>query len=287
MRAPAQLARAGMAGQAPSPPTSPLAPAAQVSRSPLWLKSRARYCGSILAPVALLWPASGSAQLPLVMGVQPGCVLVCRIAGPYRHCRPRWAQWGGLGPGLPYVDRRLHRFRGPGDSRSRPSHVRGRLGRHSVADRQHRAAAPASGTPGCARPPRLLQPGTTVVARPAMLGIRGPGPGTGSARVDLRWARQSRPRPPRPQCNGHAAVRYFTRPAALPPFLRQALADSDGARGAGSRGHRDQRSRYATSRTLAPPSRASTSMTASLEPRNHPGPRPLNPAAGVNAHTPP
>jgi len=112
MRAPAQLARAGMAGQAPSPPTSPLAPAAQVSRSPLWLKSRARYCGSILAPVALLWPASGSAQLPLVMGVQPGCVLVCRIAGPYRHCRPRWAQWGGLGPGLPYVDRRLHRFSG-------------------------------------------------------------------------------------------------------------------------------------------------------------------------------
>jgi len=112
MRAPAQLARAGMAGQAPSPPTSPLAPAAQVSRSPLWLKSRARYCGSILAPVALLWPASGSAQLPLVMGVQPGCVLVCRIAGPYRHCRPRWAQWGGLGPGLPYVDRRLHRLSG-------------------------------------------------------------------------------------------------------------------------------------------------------------------------------
>jgi hypothetical protein len=112
MRAPALLARAGMAGLAPSPPTSPLAPAAQVSRSPLWLKSRARYCGSILAPVALLWPASGSAQLPLVMGVQPGCVLVCRIAGPYRHCRPRWAQWGGLGPGLPYVDRRLHRLSG-------------------------------------------------------------------------------------------------------------------------------------------------------------------------------
>ena len=179
MRAPALLARAGTAGLAPSPPTSPLAPAAQVSRSPLWLKSRARYCGSILAPVALLWPASGSAQLPLVMGVQPGCVLVCRIAGPYRHCRPRWAQWGGLGPGLPYVDRRLHRFRGPGDSRSRPSHVRGRLGRHSVADRQHRAAAPASGTPGCARPPRLHQHGSTVVALSAKLGIRGPGPGRG------------------------------------------------------------------------------------------------------------
>jgi len=78
--------------------------------SPLWLKSHARPCGSTLAPVALLWPASGSAQLPLVMGVQPGCVLVCRIAGPQCHCRPRWVQWGGLGPGLPYVDRRLHRF---------------------------------------------------------------------------------------------------------------------------------------------------------------------------------
>ena len=96
----------------PYPPILPLASVAQVLRSPLWLKSHARPCGSILAPVALLWPASGSAQLPLVMGVQPGCVLVCRIAGPYRHCRPRWAQWGGLGPGLPYVDRRLHRFSG-------------------------------------------------------------------------------------------------------------------------------------------------------------------------------
>jgi len=53
---------------------------AQVLRSPLWLKSHARPCGSrpTLAPVAqvsrppqvaLLWPASGSAQLPLAMGV--------------------------------------------------------------------------------------------------------------------------------------------------------------------------------------------------------------------------
>ena len=66
--------------------------------SPLWLKSHARPCGSTLAPVALLWPASGSAQLPLVMGVQPGCVLVCRIAGPYRHCRPRWV-CSGAGSG--------------------------------------------------------------------------------------------------------------------------------------------------------------------------------------------
>jgi len=67
-----------------------LAPVAQVSRSLLWINPRP--CGSTLAGV--------------------GCVLVCRIAGPYRHCRPRWAQWGGLGPGLPYVDRRLHRLSG-------------------------------------------------------------------------------------------------------------------------------------------------------------------------------
>ena len=48
----------------------------------------------------------------LVMGVQPGCVLARRIAGPQCRCRPRWVQWGGLGPGLPCVDRRLHRSSG-------------------------------------------------------------------------------------------------------------------------------------------------------------------------------
>ena len=91
----------------------------------------------------------------------------------------------------------------------------------------------------------------------------------------------------------HRSLRATARPpfatstGQRPPLLRQDLADSDAGPGAGSRGHRDQRSRYATSRTLAPPSRACTSMTDPLEPRPHLGPRPLIPAAGVNTHTPP
>ena len=79
MRAPPPSGRAGVVGPAlhllgscssPGGSCLTLAPVAQVSRSPLWLKSLARPCGSSLSPqVALLWPASGSAQLPLAMGV--------------------------------------------------------------------------------------------------------------------------------------------------------------------------------------------------------------------------
>jgi len=79
MRAPPPPGRASVAGpvlhllgpcSSPGGSSLMLAPVAQVSRSPLWLKSLARPCGSSLSPqVALLWPASGSAQLPLAMGV--------------------------------------------------------------------------------------------------------------------------------------------------------------------------------------------------------------------------
>jgi hypothetical protein len=123
-----------------------------------------------------------------------------------------------------------------------------------------------------------------LLSRPSL--AYGPGPGRGRC--------PGRPIPCAPVAGPPTAPSeatvlplYATSPGQWHPLLRQGLADSDGARGAGSRGHRDQRSRYATSRTLAPPSRACTSMTASLEPRHHLGPRPLNPAAGVNTHTPP
>jgi hypothetical protein len=102
----------------PSPPTSPLAPVAQVSRSPLWLNPRP--CGSTLA---------GVGQCPTAIG--HGCPAGLRAGVPDRRpvsplSSSLGVQWGGLGPGLPYVDRRLHRVsRGPGDGRSRPSHVRG------------------------------------------------------------------------------------------------------------------------------------------------------------------
>ena len=74
----------------PSGSSLPLAPVAQVSRSPLWLKSLAP-SGSTLAGVGQRPTATGH-------GCQPGCVLVCRIAGPYHHCRPRWV-CSGAGSG--------------------------------------------------------------------------------------------------------------------------------------------------------------------------------------------
>ena len=139
----------------PSPPTSPLAPVAQYLRSPLWFKSHARPCGSSLtvAPVAQvsrspqwlktharpcgssLTPApsgstlAGVGQCPTATG--HGCPAGLRAGVPDRRpvsplSSSLGVQWGGLGPGLPYVDHRLHRVsRGPGDGRSRPSHVRG------------------------------------------------------------------------------------------------------------------------------------------------------------------
>jgi hypothetical protein len=190
--------------------------------SPLWLKSHARPCGSTLAPVALLWPASGSAQLPLVMGVQPGCVLVCRIAGPYRHCCPRWVQWGGLGPGLPYVDRRLHRFLGG------PATVG--AGPLMCADswavtvwriasaawlRQSRGHRTERGQPVS------HQLGTTAVALSAKLafGACQPArcPGAGGDRAGRHRARQSQLLPTALIGQRLDHARHFTRPVARSP----------------------------------------------------------------------
>jgi hypothetical protein len=206
----------------PSPPTSPLAPVAQVSRSPLWLKSHARPCGSTLAPVALLWPASGSAQLPLVMGVQPGCVLVCRIAGPYRHCRPRWVQWGGLGPGLPYVDRRLHRFLGgPATVGAGPL-----MCADSWAVTVWRIASAARLRQSRGHRTERGQPvshqhGTTAVALSAKLasGACRPArcPGAGGDRAGRHRARQSQLLPTALIGQRPDHARHFTRPVACSP----------------------------------------------------------------------
>ena len=77
-----------------------LAPVAQAPRSPLWLKSAARPCGSSLTPAPSGSTLAGVGQRPTATGhgCQPGCVLVCRIAGPYHHCRPRWV-CSGAGSG--------------------------------------------------------------------------------------------------------------------------------------------------------------------------------------------
>jgi hypothetical protein len=223
-----------------------LAPVAQVSRSPLWLysgrsrgagpgshlhrprlsplrlKSHARPCGSTLAPVALLWPASGSAQLPLVMGVQPGCVLVCRIAGPYRHCRPRWVQWGGLGPGLPYVDRRLHRFLGgPATVGAGPL-----MCADSWAVTVWRIASAARLRQSRGHRTERGQPvshqlGTTAVALSAKLafGACQPArcPGAGGDRAGRHRARQSQLLPTALIGQRLDHARHFTRPVARSP----------------------------------------------------------------------
>jgi hypothetical protein len=101
----------------PSPPTSPLAPVAQVSRSPLWLNPRP--CGSTLA---------GVGQCPTAIG--HGCPAGLRAGVPDRRpVSPLSSSLGAVGraragaavrgsPSAPFS-------RGPGDGRSRPSHVRG------------------------------------------------------------------------------------------------------------------------------------------------------------------
>ena len=190
--------------------------------SPLWLKSHARPCGSTLAPVALLWPASGSAQLPLVMGVQPGCVLVCRIAGPYRHCCPRWVQWGGLGPGLPYVDRRLHRFLGgPATVGAGPL-----MCADSWAVTVWRIASAARLRQSRGHRTERGQPvshqhGTTAVALSAKLasGACRPArcPGAGGDRAGRHRARQSQLLPTALIGQRPDHARHFTRPVACSP----------------------------------------------------------------------
>ena len=165
----------GRPGPPPSSPTLPLASVAQVLRSPLWLKTHARPCGSslTLATVAQVsrsplwlysgrrravpnchwpWVSSRAARWRTATGWIADSTVYPLSPGRRRavpNCHWSWVsaglragvpdrrpvsplssslgvQWGGLGPGLPYVDRRLHRVsRGPGDGRSWPSLVRG------------------------------------------------------------------------------------------------------------------------------------------------------------------
>jgi hypothetical protein len=96
---------------------SPLAPVAQL------------HAAMPLAPVAQLWPASPSRAPPTSQGSWVSSRAACRRAGsPARIATVVLAgvQWGGLGLAPQVVVRRLHcASRGPGDGRSRPSHVRG------------------------------------------------------------------------------------------------------------------------------------------------------------------
>ena len=122
----------------PSPPTSPLAPVAQVSRSPLWLNPRP--CGSTLA---------GVGQCPTATG--HGCPAGLRAGVPDRRSvSPLSSSPGAVGraragaavrrsPSAPF-------FGGPATVGAGPLMCAEWLGRHSVADRQRRAAAPASGS---------------------------------------------------------------------------------------------------------------------------------------------
>jgi hypothetical protein len=86
------------------------------------------------------------------MGRLPGCSSACWIAGPYRHCRlggravgrVRAGTAAGGSPSAPFCRRVRRRCAGP-----RLYAVRWAV--TGVADRQWRAAAPATGTPGRAR----------------------------------------------------------------------------------------------------------------------------------------
>jgi hypothetical protein len=203
------------------PNSSPLAPVAQLFAA--WLASRP--CGSTLAGVGQCPLAIGHGCLVgLPVGVPPrvgsptplspgrrravptshwpwvSSRAACRRAGsPARIATVVYigVQWGGLGLARPEADSRQHRVpRGPGDRRSRPSLVREQLGRYRVADRQRRAAAPVSGTPGRARP--VSRPGTTVDALSAKLASSPSRPHWGPVMHDScscrqsRWARRGR-----------------------------------------------------------------------------------------------
>ncbi len=79
--------------------------------SPLWLNS-----GRRRAPPTSHWSWVSSRAAGRGAG-SPARIATVVLTG---------VQWGGLGLALPGADRRLHRAsRGPGDARSRPSHVRG------------------------------------------------------------------------------------------------------------------------------------------------------------------
>ncbi len=126
-------------------------------RRPHPASSRLRCAADFPSHCFLPWLASGIAHQPLAMGRLPGCSSACWIAGPYRHCRLRGRAVGrvragtvaGGSPSAPYCLR--VRRRGASDWSLL---VRCPLGRHGVtvvADRQRRAAAPVTETPGRVR----------------------------------------------------------------------------------------------------------------------------------------
>jgi hypothetical protein len=80
------------------------------------------WCAALLASHSyLLQSASGIAHQPLALGRLPGCSSACRIAAPYRHCRPCWCAVGwvrtgtlaGGSPSAPYCLRDRRHGAGP------------------------------------------------------------------------------------------------------------------------------------------------------------------------------
>jgi hypothetical protein len=214
-------------------------------------------------------------------------------------------QWGGLGLARPGADRRQHRVpRGPGDRWIRPSLVREQLGRHRVADRRRRAAAPVSGTPGRARP--VSWPGTAVDTLSAKLASNPSRPHWGPVMHDSGSCLQSR-------CQWAHRGRATNQPASglLTTQPASGLLTTQPARGLLTIGRRRRRrahswtppTRMLAARrpggpgTPAPdfevitvrvhschepfPVRAESAHPTSADQRTQP-PFPLNPATGVN-----
>ena len=256
MRAPPPPGRASVAGpvlhllgpcSSPGGSSLMLAPVAQVSRSPLWLKSLARPCGSSpsVAPVAqvsrppqvaLLWPASGSAQLPLAMGVSRAA---CWCAGsPARittvvlvGCAVGRARAGAAvrrSPSASCISGARRRSE-PALSCARiagPSHCGGSPAPRGCASLGVTGLCAATQTPsawhhcGCSLG-QAWHTGPRARARVV------PGP-TNTVRVSRSPVHRT--------LRATALPPFATSPGQRPPPLRQDLADSDGARGAGSFG---------------------------------------------------